>query len=65
MQKLKYYIIYNNERCGYLSSKGIHRIWELDALKADKYLNKEDALEVMRWFPKNEVELKEVELIIK
>lgn len=65
MQKTIYYIIYNHERGGYLHSNGVKTMWNSDFMKADKFFSEDEAKETMRWFPKNEVELKIVEVVIK
>ena len=40
-------------------------MWNSDFMKADKFFSEDEAKETIRWFPKNEVELKTVEVVIK
>lgn len=65
MQKIIYYVIYNHKRDGYLHNSGIKTIWDNNVLNADKFFSEDDIRETIRWFPKNEVEIKTIELVIK
>lgn len=65
MDTIKYYVLYNSVRGGYFCDKGVKSIWDLDVLKADKFMTFDSAKEAKRWFPKNEVEIKTVTLDIR